>query len=121
MDETIYKEQILHLYRNPSNKGVLEDFDAKAQDFSTSCGDDVTVYIKFDDQGRIQDVSHDGAGCAISQASVSLLTDWMKGKERDGVARLTDDEMIAMLGIPISHARRGCALLGWKVVQSMIE
>jgi len=119
MDETLYKEQILDLYRNPLNKGILSDFDVQHRDFNTSCGDDVTIYIKFDEQRRVKDVSHDGAGCAISQASVSLLTDWMKGKAKQEIEQLTDEEMIAMLGIPISHARRGCALLGWKVLQAI--
>jgi nitrogen fixation protein NifU and related proteins len=117
--QEIYKEQILHLYRNPSNKGVLDDFDAKAQDFSTSCGDDVTIYIKFDDEGGVANISHDGHGCAISTAAVSLLTDEVKGKNREEIKALTREQMIDMLGIPISHTRRACAVLGLKVLQSI--
>lgn len=119
MDQTLYKELILDLSRNPLNKGILADFDASHRDFNTSCGDDVTIYLKHDTEGKVSDISHDGIGCVISQAATSLLTDWAKGKTREEIAALTKEDTIAMLGIPISHTRENCAVLGWRVLMKL--
>ncbi len=115
--DLVYKEMILELYKSPLNKGTLADFDIKQQDFSTSCGDDITVYVKFDESGKVFAVSHDGHGCAISQAAASLLTDEIKCKKKEDVLALTADQMTAMLGVPISHTRMACALLALKTLQ----
>ncbi len=119
--EQVYKEMILELYKSPLNKGTLTDFDVKQQDFSTSCGDDITVYVKFDEDGKVKSVAHDGHGCAISQAAASLLTDEMKGKSRNELVALTAEQMTAMLGVPISHTRMACALLALKTLQKGLQ
>lgn len=117
MDQTLYKELILDLSRNPLNKGILPDFDVSHRDFNTSCGDDVTIYLKHDAEGKVSEISHDGIGCAISSAATSLLTEWVKGKTKEEIAAFTKEDMTKMLGITISHTREGCALLGWKTVR----
>ncbi|MEK7084843.1 MAG: iron-sulfur cluster assembly scaffold protein [Patescibacteria group bacterium] len=117
MEEIIYKEMILDLYRHPLNKGILSSYDATAHDFSTSCGDDITIYLKFDDMGRIAEIMHDGQGGAISQAAVSLLTEEIKGKQKEMIPKITEEKMIGMLGIPVSYTRKSCALLGLKTLQ----
>ncbi len=121
MEEAVYKEMILELYRNPLNKGVLLDHDATYHDFSTSCGDDVTVYIKFDAAGKVKDVTHDGHGCAISQAAVSLITDEVKGKSREEILLLGKDDALKLLGVPVSYTRLSCALLGLKTLQKALS
>lgn len=120
MNDSIYKEIILELYRNPLNKGTLSDYDVKEHDFSTSCGDDITIYIKFDENGLVKDVRHDGSGCAISQAAVSLLTDEVKGKTREELLGMSKDTMLELLSVPISYTRMSCALLGLKTLQKGI-
>ncbi len=114
--DPIYKEMILYLYKNPLNKKQLADFDCSHKEYNPSCGDEIEIMIKFDESGKIIDIGHQGEGCAVSQAAVSLLTEEVKGKSKEEVMSLTEEEMINMLEIPISHTRSKCALLGLKTI-----
>ena len=115
--EEMYKELILDLYRHPLNKKVLADFDVEHREFNPTCGDDVTIQIKFDEEGRVADIGHQGVGCAISQAAVSLLTDDVKGKKKEDIKNITEDGMMKLLGFEVVYARRKCALLGLYTLQ----
>lgn len=117
--DPIYQEYILDLYRHPHNKGVLDHADAQAEEFNPSCGDKIALMIKFDG-GMVRDVAHDGQGCAISQAGVSLLTDYIKGKTKSELQQMTEEQAKELLGIPISHTRRKCAILGWLTLQKCV-
>ena len=117
--DMVYKEMILDLYRNPLNKKSLNVFDFKHREFNPTCGDDIQIEIKFDENKKVADVGHTGNGCAISQASVSLLTDTIKNKTKEEIQEITKDDMLELLQIPISHTRLKCALLGWSVLQSL--
>jgi len=75
----------------------------------------------IDDGKTIKDASFEGEGCAISQASLSLITDKVKGMTKEEICAITEENMLAMLGIPISHARMKCALLGWNTLKSMMN
>jgi len=120
MEEQLYKEMILDLYKHPLNQKELEDFSVEQKAVNPSCGDNVTLKILFDDDGRVKDIGHQGEGCAISQASLSLITDKVKGMTKEEISVITEEDMLQMLGIPISHARMKCALLGWKTIKAMI-
>ena len=120
MEHEIYREFILELNRNPLNKGVLSAYDATYRDYSTSCGDEIVVYIKFDKQGKASGIMHDGHGCAISQAAVSLLTDTIKGRSKEDMLAITPDDMIHMLGIPVTQNRMACAMLGLATLQKAL-
>lgn len=120
MEDELYKEQILHLYRNPLNKKVLTDFDVRHREFNPLCGDDIEIFIKFDDAGKIADIGYQGSGCVISQAGVSLITEKVKGKNKNEIMNISDEDMINLLGIPISHTRMKCALLGLVAVKKAI-
>lgn len=117
--DSIYQEYILDLYRHPHNQGELGDATAAAEEFNPSCGDRIKLMLKIED-GVIIEAKHVGQGCAISQASVSLLTDWLKEKDVDGAKQFSAEEMIALLGIPISHTRYKCATLGWLALQTAL-
>ncbi|HYE60290.1 MAG TPA: iron-sulfur cluster assembly scaffold protein [Candidatus Kapabacteria bacterium] len=118
---SLYKDMILSLYKHPLNKGVLSSYDVMYKDVSTSCGDEIALYIQFDSDGRIAGITHDGNGCAISQAAVSLLTDEVKGKKMEDIIGISKEHVIGLLGVPISYTREGCATLGWKVLQEAIK
>ena len=120
MEEEIYKEMILELYRNPLNKKALLDYDAKYKEFNPSCGDEIEIFIKFDASGKVVDIGRQGQGCAISQAAVSLLTEEINGKTREEIKLLTENQMIEMLGIAISKNRLKCATLGFKAIQKCL-
>jgi nitrogen fixation NifU-like protein len=115
--EDFYKEYILDHYRNPRNFGHLERVDASAEDLNPLCGDKFRFELAIDD-GRVTDVRFSGKGCAISQASASMLPESIKGRRLEDVARLSKEEVLENVGIGISPARMKCATLGLKVLKS---
>ncbi len=126
--ESMYQEIILDHYRNPHHQGLREPYDAEAHHVNPTCGDEVTVRVKVSD-GVVEDVSYQGSGCSISQASESVMTDLVIGRPVTE-ALATADEFLAMLqggdpdedvledavafaGVAKYPARVKCALLGW--------
>ena len=129
--ESMYQEIILDHYRNPHHKGLREPYDAEVHHVNPTCGDEVTLRVKVAG-GLVQDVSYDGAGCSISQASTSVMTDLVIGRPvEDALARHEaflelmqsrgtvepDEDVledgIAFAGVSRYPARVKCALLGW--------
>jgi nitrogen fixation NifU-like protein len=109
MDD-LYRDYILEHYRRPHNFGVLENPTITYEGNNPLCGDRITMMLGIRD-GVVADVGFTGRGCAISQASASLLTDEIKGKPLDEVAKLSTQDLLDLLGIEISPARLKCALL----------
>lgn len=114
--DTIYRDYILDLYRNPKNKKKIEDANYTAHKNNPSCGDEITIYIKIED-GKILDVGFDGVGCAISQASASLFMEQIKNKSLDEVKHMTDTNVLELLGIDVGINREKCALLIFRAFQ----
>jgi nitrogen fixation protein NifU and related proteins len=111
--DELYRENILDHYRNPRNHGAIEDADAHAEGMNPLCGDEVSIYVAFADDGEtIADVKFDGRGCAISQASTSMLTEMIKGRRASEVAALDKEELLDEVGIPLTPIRLKCAILG---------
>jgi nitrogen fixation protein NifU and related proteins len=109
MDD-LYRDYILEHYRRPHNFGVLEAPTASYEGSNPLCGDRITMMLGVHD-GVVQEVAFTGRGCAISQASASLLTDEVKGKTVAEVEKMTPDDLLELIGIEISPARLKCALL----------
>ena len=120
MDTNMYREQIIELYEHPLNKGTLEAADFSYEEDNPLCGDVIRIDVKLDEQQRVADIKWMGNGCAISQASASLLTEEIKGKPLEEVKEFSKDELLALLGIPLSMARVKCALLSLKVLKAGI-
>ncbi|MGH2537201.1 MAG: iron-sulfur cluster assembly scaffold protein [Candidatus Promineifilaceae bacterium] len=118
MDDQMYREQIIDLYENPLNYGTLEPADFSYEEDNPLCGDVVHIDIRLDEAGRVADVKWHGRGCAISQASASLLTEAVKGKGLDEVKSFAKDELLDLLGIELSMTRVKCALLSLKVLKA---
>jgi nitrogen fixation NifU-like protein len=116
MSSDIYKDIILDYYRNPRNFGDLPNPDVRAKDSNPLCGDIVEMQLKIND-GKIQDVRFKGKGCAISQASASMLTEVVKNKTLDEVKAMSKTDVLNLLGIDPGPTRIKCALLGLKVVK----
>jgi nitrogen fixation NifU-like protein len=116
--DDLYKEYILDHYRNPRNFGHLEAPTAVAEDLNPLCGDRIRFELAVDGDGRVTDVRFSGRGCAISQASASMLSEDLKGKMLEDVARLPKEAVLENVGIGISPARMKCATLGLKVAKS---
>ena len=111
--EQMYREVILDHYKNPRGHGALEHADAHAEGQNPLCGDEVSIYVAFDDDGEtIEDVKFSGRGCAISQAATSMLMEMTKGRTAQQVASLDKDELLAEIGVPLTPVRLKCAMLG---------
>jgi nitrogen fixation NifU-like protein len=137
----MYQEIILDHYRTPHHKGLREPFDAEVHHVNPTCGDEVTLRVKID-QGDgtsspiVSDVSYDSLGCSISQASVSVMTDLVVGKDLAEATKAYDafltlmrtkgdtdavvaeqegvlEDAVAFEGVSKYPARIKCALLGW--------
>ncbi len=117
MDD-FYRDFILDHYRNPRNFGHLEKPDAVAEDLNPLCGDQIRIELQVDGDGKVTDLRFSGKGCAISQASVSMLTETAKGKSLQEIAKLPKDVVLENVGIGISPTRMKCAMLGLKVLKS---
>ena len=113
MDDQLYREIILDHYKNPRGHGVMEDPDVEAEGQNPLCGDEVSIYVAFREDGEtIDEVKFSGRGCAISQAATSMLTEIVEGKTASEVATMPRDELLDELGIPLTPMRLKCALLG---------
>ena len=111
--ESLYREVILDHYKNPRGHGVIEGADAEAEGQNPLCGDEVSVYVAFGEDGEtIDDVKFSGRGCAISQAATSMLMEMVSGRTATEVASLDKDELLAEIGVPLSPIRLKCAMLG---------
>jgi nitrogen fixation NifU-like protein len=116
IDDQFYREYILDHYKNPRNFGRLEGADIAHEEYNPLCGDVVGMDFRVRD-GLIEDVRFHGRGCAISQASASLMTERLKGMSLDEARRISKDDVLEELGIDISPARLKCALLSLKVLK----
>ena len=115
--EDFYREYILDHYRNPRNRGVIESPDITYADSNPLCGDEIQIDLLVKD-GLVDNVKFSGRGCAISQASVSMLTEMIEGKPIDEVKEITKEDVLELLGITLTPVRVKCALLGLKVLKS---
>ncbi len=116
----LYQEEILEHYHEPHNSGKLDNPTHERCANNPTCGDKICVTILVTDN-IINDINFEGEGCAISQASTSMITDEIKGKEVPYALSLTRDDIIEMLGIEIGIGRIRCALLGIETIQKALE
>jgi nitrogen fixation NifU-like protein len=112
-------EYILDHYKNPRNFGTIEDADLSYEEGIPSCGDVIRLDLKIRNN-KLEDIKFSGTGCAISQASVSILTENVTGKEIENVISLTDHDMLEALGGQVSPIRFKCALLGLTVLKKAL-
>ena len=139
----LYQEIILDHGKNPRNLGSIDKFNRDAKGHNPLCGDKVHVYLKLDEKKKIEDISFEGSGCAISMASASIMTDLFKGKEESEVKeiindflemikekpelssqKLQDDEktkLMCLSGVKQYPMRVKCATLSWHTLTSAIN
>ena len=139
----LYQEIILDHGKNPRNLGSVDKFNRDAKGHNPLCGDKVHVYLKLDEKKKIEDISFEGSGCAISMASASIMTDLFKGKEESEVKeiindflemikekpelssqKLQDDEktkLMCLSGVKQYPMRVKCATLSWHTLTSAIN
>jgi nitrogen fixation NifU-like protein len=131
----MYQEIILDHYKRPHHKGLREPFDAEVHHVNPTCGDEVTLRVKLDGE-TVVDVSYDGQGCSISQASTSVMTDLVIGRTVPEALALSEEflammqskgqvepdedvleDAVAFAGVSRFPARVKCALLSWMAMK----
>jgi nitrogen fixation NifU-like protein len=111
--DQLYREVILDHYKNPRGHGLLEHPDAEAEGQNPLCGDEVSIYVAFREDGdTIDAVKFSGRGCAISQAATSMLTELVQGRTAAEAAALEKDDLLEEMPIPLTPVRLKCAILG---------
>jgi nitrogen fixation protein NifU and related proteins len=118
--EDIYKENILDHYRNPRNKTTLTNPTHKQTEKNPLCGDELTLYLNIENN-LIKEISFQGSGCAISQASMSLLTEHLQGMDITEALKLTTEDANKILGISVNYTRQKCASLALKALHKAVE
>jgi nitrogen fixation NifU-like protein len=115
--DALYREAILDHYKHPRHKGHLDSPDVSHFDHNPFCGDEITLELKIED-GVVIDAAFDGRGCAISQASASMMTEEIIGKSLEELKGWTKDDILDLLGIEIGPVRLKCALLPLKALKA---
>ena len=115
---SMYQEQILDHYQNPRNHGTLDEpVTIRREEYNPLCGDRLVLEMRLVDD-KVEAVRFRGHGCAISQAAMSMLSEEIVGKSVDELKQLQKQDVLDLLGIPLSPARLKCALLSLKAVKA---
>lgn len=120
--EEIYQEFLIELYKHPINFGKIEKPDYQAEIHNSTCGDWIKLFLKVEN-GAIVDAKFQGSGCAISQASSSLFTEYLKGKKVNSLEKVKNNEVLALLKIDLSKnpSRMRCALLPFEAMKKSLK
>ena len=139
----LYQEIILDHGKNPRNLRKTENFNKDAKGYNPLCGDKVHIYLKLNENKKVEDISFEGQGCAISMASASIMTDLVKGKEENDVKEIVSDflemikekdqiktnllnedektKLMCLSGVKQYPMRVKCATLSWHTLTSAID
>ena len=139
----LYQEIILDHGKNPRNLRKTQNFNKDAKGYNPLCGDKVHIYLKLNENKKVEDVSFEGEGCAISMASASIMTDLVKGKEENEVKEIVEDflkmiketdqintkllkddektKLMCLSGVKQYPMRVKCATLSWHTLTSAID
>ncbi len=115
----IYREVILDHYKNPRNFGHLDNPDVKIEEGNVTCGDRIIMEINVNN-GIIESIRFSGEGCAISQASASMLTEKVAGKKLSEIMKLSSNDIVSMLGATLTPSRIKCATLSLEVLHKAV-
>jgi nitrogen fixation NifU-like protein len=116
----IYREIILDHYKHPHNFGHILHPSVSHTLYNSACGDKITMELVFDKKDTITDVKFSGEGCAISQASASMLTDFVVGKTKKEIMKLTSADIFSMVNTELTASRVKCAVLPLEVLQKAV-
>lgn len=116
MDD-MYRELIIDHYKNPRHHGSLDPADVSYEDDNPLCGDRLRIDLRINGDNQVVEAAFSGQGCAISQASASMLMEEIQGQALDEIKKLSKDDVLGMLGIELGPVRLKCALLSLKVLK----
>lgn len=108
---SIYRQKVMNHFTAPRNKGSLKEFDENFLGENISCGDEVSFWVKLDDDHKVKEVGWQGSGCTISQAAASILSELMVGRSLEEIKKMDNNKLLKELEMELSPTRRKCALL----------
>ncbi len=112
MSNHMYREVILDHHKHPRNFGTIEQPDGQAQQDNPLCGDSISITFTYDKgKKKIDTIKFTGTGCSVTRAGASILTETVAGKSVEELTSYTDDDFLGDMGVPITPARKKCALL----------
>jgi len=117
--EMMYQENILDHYKRPRNFGKINNASVHHHEYNPLCGDEIELFLVVNDK-KVADVKFQGKGCAISQASASMLSEEIKRKSIEELKKLTKENILELLGISLSPVRLKCALLSLDTLKNSI-
>ena len=139
----LYQEIILEHGKNPRNLRKTDNFNKDAKGYNPLCGDNVHIYLKLNEKKKVEDISFEGSGCAISMASASIMTELVKGKEESDIKEIVNDfldmikenpelnsknlkddektKLMCLSGVKQYPMRVKCATLSWHTLTSAID
>ncbi len=120
MNLEMYQENILDHYKHPRNFGEISGTVNTAHAANPLCGDELDFYLDFGADEKVSEVKFNGRGCTITVASASMLSEKLKGMSRSDIEKMTTEEAIQLLGVPINPARLKCATLALETVQQAV-
>ncbi len=119
--DSLYQENILAHYKHPQNKGVLSDADIIQRGHNVSCGDELTLYLKWGNDERLVAVSFEGVGCAISVSGASMLSEKIKGMRKGEMETLNRSDMDELYGVEVGPQREKCAMLALNTLHEALH
>ena len=139
----LYQEIILDHGKNPRNLGKFDNYNKDAKGHNPLCGDDVHIYLRLNENKKVDDITFEGKGCAISMASASIMTEMVRGKEETEVKEIVTDflemikekdelnnnllnedektKLMSLSGVKQYPMRVKCATLSWHTLSSALE
>jgi len=114
-------ENLLDLYENPTHRGPLEDADISVNGGNPGCGDIVTLHLKINPAGRVEEIRFEGEGCTISQAAAELVAERMEGSSLEEIEQLQHDVIVDELGREVVMSRPRCATLALGTLKQAVE
>lgn len=121
MTMDMYKQNILEHYKHPKNFGELPDADVTAHVANPLCGDEIDLMVKFSKDGTVEDVKFSGRGCAISMAAASIMTDKLRGLDKEALKHLESADVLQALGVEVNPSRLQCATLSLKAIHQATD
>lgn len=121
MDRQTAIENLLELYENPAHRGTLDDADVSINGGNPGCGDIVTIQIKVNDEGKVEQIMFGGEGCTISQAAAELVASRMEGSSLNDIEHLDQDIIIDELGREVVMSRPRCATLALGTLKQAVQ
>lgn len=120
MNSSLYKEEILEHYKNPSHFGKPEKYDTTSTQLNPFCGDEVSMFVTFV-KDNVEEIRFTGKGCALSIAAASMLTEYAEGKSETAIKKFSEEDMVRLLGIEVSETRKKCALLALYTLKDCLK